>query len=278
MSFQPQVTSTGLSGWRVLQRTQSLQQASFDKSPDLTRDVDYFMDKIGDVKTAQDLVSDRRLLKVALGAFGLDADIDKKAFVRKLLEQGTTNKTALANRLTEPSYKKFAAAFGFGESTDPKTGTAGFGTKITEAYKTRQFEAAIGQSDQNMRLALSFKREIADLAAGEKGGSWYSIIGSKSLSEVMNAAFGLPSSFAKLDVDQQRDILRDKSKDLLGSADLSVFQDPAKVSKVIDRFLAKKQIDGDGSSNGKLSSVSLLQNNSGSNGSNGLLNLLLSQG
>ena len=41
------------------------------------------------MKSAADLVADRRLLKVALGAFGLEGEIDKKAFIRKVLEEGT---------------------------------------------------------------------------------------------------------------------------------------------------------------------------------------------
>ncbi len=47
----------------------------------------YFEANIGKVETAADLVGDRRLLKVALGAFGMDGEIDKRAFLRKVLEE-----------------------------------------------------------------------------------------------------------------------------------------------------------------------------------------------
>lgn len=273
MSFQPTIPMSGIAGWRMLERTQASQKATFDKSADVARDVAYFEANIGKVTSAADLVADRRLLKVALGAFGLEGEIDKKAFLRKVLDEGSTDTKALAVRLTDPAYKKFSAAFGFGDTGGSQTATKGFATTITTAYKTRAFEAAVGESNDDMRLAMNFKREIADLAAGEKGGSWYSVIGSKSLRQVIEKAFGLPTdSFSKLDVDRQRDILRQKSSSLLGSADLSVFQDATKVSKVIDRFLARSQIDNTASSSSSTSSaLTLLQNSSGSQG---LYNLL----
>ena len=85
---------------------------------------------------------------MALGAFGLDGEIDKKAFVRKILEEGTTDPASLANRLTDKSFHKLSAAFGFGDTGGARTGEAGFAAKIVEAYKTRAFEAAVGDSRQ----------------------------------------------------------------------------------------------------------------------------------
>lgn len=279
MSFQPQVPMSGITGWRILQRTQARQEAAFDKSPQIARDVAYFTETIGKVTSAADLVADRRLLKVALGAFGLDSEIDKKAFIRKVLEAGTTNTDALAVKLTDPAYKKLSAAFGFGDAKGAQTAVSGFAKTITDAYKIRAFEAAIGESDDTMRLAMNFKREIADLAAtGDKGGSWYSVIGSKSLSKVVEKAFGLPTnSFGKLDVDRQRDILRNKANALFGSSDLSVFKDSANVEKLINRFLARSQIDGSAANtSGTSAALTLLQGSS--DGAQGIYNLLLSKG
>lgn len=275
MSFQPTIPTTGLAGWRFLQRTEASQKATFDKNVTLAKDVQYFTDNISKVTSAADLVADRRLLKVALGAFGLDSEISKKAFIRKILDEGSTAPTALAVRMTEPSYKKLAAAFGFGDAGGSQTAVAGFAKTITDAYKTRAFEAAVGDSNENMRLALNFKREIADLAAADKA-SWYSVIGSKSMRKVIEKAFGLPSdSFGKLDVDRQREILRSKSSAMFGSSELSVFKDAANVSKVIDRFLARAQIEEGPTISGSASSALTLLG--GGSGTSGLFNLLMSR-
>ena len=69
------------------------------------------------------------------------------------------------------------------------------------------------------------------------------MLGSKPLREVIEKAFGLPTRFAQIDIDQQRDILRDKTSALFGTDKLTAFQDPAAVEKVIDRFLARAQIE-----------------------------------
>jgi hypothetical protein len=279
MSYQPQVPVSGIAGWRILQRSQETQRAAFDNSADIKSDIAYFEKNIGSVGSTTELMADRRLLKVALGAFGLDEWIDRKAFVRNVLEEGTTEPDSLANKLTEPNFKKLSAAFGFGDAKGAQTATAGFAATITEAYRTRAFEAAVGEADEDMRLALNFKREIADLAGeeGEKGGSWYSIVGSKTLSKVAQYAFGLPTdSFGTLDVDRQREILMKKCDALFGSSDLSVFQDPDNVNKFIDRFLARSQLEnGSTNTTGSSPALTLLQS-SGSSGSQGLLNLLMS--
>ncbi len=281
MSFTPVVPLAGIAGWRFLQRTQASQQAAFEKSGEIQRDVAYFTENIAKVKTAEDLVADRRLLKVALGAFGLDSEIDKKAFIRKILEEGTTETSSLANRLTDKSYYQLSAAFGFGDSSGSQTATAGFAAKITAAYKTRAFEVAVGETNDNMRLALNFQREIASLAAKDNA-SWFSVLGSKPLRSVMEKALGLPKEFSQLDIDRQKEILVDKVEKLFGSDKLAVFQDTAIVGKVIDRFLARAQVE-EGATSGTSSAsaaLALLQGmtSSSSASSSGILNLITSNG
>jgi hypothetical protein len=235
MSFQPTIPLPGIAGWRFLERTQASQQAAFEKGPELARDIAYFEEKIAGVTTAAELVADRRLLKVALGAFGMGGEIDKKAFVRKVLEEGTTDPASLANRLTDKSYLKLATAFGFGDAGGARTGEVGFAAKIVAAYKTRAFEAAVGEADNSMRLAMNFRREIAELAAqGENGASWFTILGSKPLREVFEKAYGLPAQFGQIDIDQQREVLVDKTGGLFGGDTVAVFKEPAAVEGLLN--------------------------------------------
>jgi Protein of unknown function (DUF1217) len=278
VSFTPTIPIGGIAGWRFLERTQASQRAAFEKGPELQRDVAYFAEKIGSVTSAADLVADRRLLKVALGAFGMESEIDKKAFVRKVLEGGTTNPSSFSNRLTDKSYYKLAKAFGFGDTGGPHIADAGFAAKITEAYKARAFESAVGDADNNMRLAMNFRREIAELAAyGETGASWFNVLGSKPLREVFEKALGLPKQFGQIDIDKQAEILADKTAALFGKSTLDAFKDPAAVEKVITRFLARAQIEGGiTATTPGAGALTLLQGMS-SGSSQGLLNLLASR-
>lgn len=276
MSYVPAIPLSGVAGWRFLERTAERQQVAFEKSADVKREIAYFEEKIGSVTSAADLIADRRLLEVALTAFGLEDKIDQKAFIRKVLEEGTTSDDALAVKLSDPAWKKLSAAFGFGDTTGGKTGETGFAATIVSAYKTRAFEAAVGQADDKLRLAMNFKREMETLATeGEEGASWYKILGSKPLREVFETAYGLPSAFVNIDIDRQREILAQKTDKAFGSDKLSVFADPETVEKMITRFLARAQLESGGASNSPASAaLTLLQ--STSNGTSGLFNLLVS--
>jgi len=124
--------------------------------------VDYFNDNIGSVKSLDDLMGDRRLLKVALGSFGLGDEIDKGAFVRKVLEEGTEDRSAFAVRLNNPDYLDMARVFDFSSGELALSDTQV--SEITKGYQQETFEVALGEVDNSMRLALNFKREIAEIA------------------------------------------------------------------------------------------------------------------
>ncbi len=64
------------------------QRNAFRSDPTMTRATETFREKIGTIKTAEALVADRQLLDVALTAFGLEDDINAKAFIEKVLAEG----------------------------------------------------------------------------------------------------------------------------------------------------------------------------------------------
>ncbi len=267
MGFQPAVPLSGFTGWRFLQRTEDTQRAAFENSPQLKRDIEYFKEKIANITTAKDLVSDSRLLKVALGAFGLDEDINKQAYVLKVLSEGTESDEAFANRIVDKRYKDMAAAFGYGNMTGARVGLSDFAGKITEAYKTRQFEIALGDSDPDMRLAISFRREIVDFAnsANADSAAWFSVMGNPPIKKVFEAAFQLPKDFGGLDVDRQRQIFRDKNQKLVGDTSLASYQNPENVDKLLQRFFLAKQLEN-GPSVGVRGSSALMVLQSAANG------------
>ncbi|MDQ7070630.1 MAG: DUF1217 domain-containing protein, partial [Rhodobacterales bacterium] len=228
IGFQPVIPSSGLVGWKFLERTYEAQNNAFQKSSEITRDTDYFEAKIGEIDTAEELVADRRLLRVALGAFGLDADIDSKFYVKKILEEGTLTDGALANRLADDRYKEFSAAFGFGNFDTPSTKISDFGAKITAQYRAQQFEVAVGDQDENMRLALYTERELANVAEGTESNDtkWFKIMGTPPLRSVFETALGLPASFGQLDLDLQLSTFKDYAQKQFGTKDISDFSDP----------------------------------------------------
>lgn len=243
MSFSPVIPMGGYGGWVFLQRTMETQTAAYEKSPARQRDEDYFRENIAKISSAEELVADRRLLSVALGAFGLDADIDNKFFVRKVLEDGTGEKTDLANRLSDKQYLAMSEAFGFGDAVVPKSKLPGFADKIIDQYRTRQFEIAVGEQNGDMRLALNAQRELPDLTGGaaSEETKWFRILGSPPMRTMFQTAFGLPTAFGTIDIDQQVSVMRDKAASIFGDSSASQFSDPDKTDLLIRRFLALSQ-------------------------------------
>lgn len=246
MSFQPVVPMGGMGGWRFLNRTLDAQQASFARNPQLQREVEHFRQTAAELDSPAALVDDRRALTVALGAFGLDEDINARAFILRVLEDGTEDRRALANRLADKRYLAFAEAFGFGGDDLPRTSEPGFAERITEAYSARRFEAAVGATDESMRLALAARRDLAALAArdGSDRAQWFQIMGAPPLRKLFETAFGLPASFGALDLDRQLDILRSRAQRHLGSSAVAQFRDPERIEALIERFVQRADLAG----------------------------------
>ena len=245
MTFNPVIPVSGIAGWAFLKKTMASQTAAFAKSPEIKRDEDYFRAKIKSVKTAGQLVGDRRLLTVALGAFGLDADINNKAFITKILTEGTLNTGALANRLADKQYLKLSAAFGFGDFATPSTQLSDFPDKILKAYEARQFESAVGDQDGDLRLALNAQRELGTLAAKTSSDTvkWLTVLGNSPLKQVFQKALGLPANVSSLGLDQQLSLFEDRAQAQFGDKSLNQFTDPDKVETLIRRFLVRSQAD-----------------------------------
>lgn len=244
MSFRPVVPATGLVGWRFLSRTHDAQLAAFAGSPRIERDDAYFLGRIADVRTADDLVSDRRLLGVALGAFGLGDDIDNRAFVRKVLADGTGSRDALANRLTDIRYRRLSAAFGFGPGETARTGDAAAMAALLKQGHAHAFEAALGETDDTMRIALYAQRELETLAerAGSDDAKWFSVMGLPPLRTLFETALGLPAAFGQIDIDTQLDTFRDRLEAVTGERTIAQFADPGRRQRLIDLYQIRAQV------------------------------------
>lgn len=243
MSFQPILPISGYAGWRFLERTEDAQRKAFANSAEQQNLVSFFHENIADAKTSEDLVSDRKLLSVALGAFGLGEDINSKAFVKRVLDDGTIESTALSNRLSDKRYSALSKAMGYGDFSVANTQLSDFPDQITTRYLSAKFEEAVGESDPNLRLALGFERGLADVMDNAKSNKarWFTVMGTPSLRTVFEGAFGLPSSFGSLDIDRQLELLEDYSEKVLGTKELSEVNTAEHREKLIRNFLIRSE-------------------------------------
>ena len=260
MSFQPVLPTGGYAGWLFLERTLESQKSTFVRTGEVSRDLAYFRENIAAADTAEKLVDDRRLLKVALGAFGLDDDLNARAFILKVLEEGTLDKEAFANRLADKRYAEIARVFGYGD-LGARTDLSSFANDIAARYEDRQFERAVGQVDESMRLALYFETALTDIleANTSEDARWFALMGTPPARAVIESALGLPKSLATLDIDQQLEAFKSRAARVFGTESLGGLTDETAREKAIRLYLVREEAASFASSAGSIA-LTLLQN------------------
>ena len=243
--FQPVLPLSGYTGWRFLERTLDVQQTAFNEAPQIERATSYFRENISKITTAEALVADRQLLEVALGAFGLDDDINNTYFIKTILEEGTLDDDALANRLADSRYKEFAEFFGFGDFSTPRTVLSTFPDDIINRFEAGQFEQAVGEQNPDLRLALNFSSTMESILATDSSNDvlWFKIMGNPPARKLFETALGLPASFAQIDIDRQLEIFKERSMSRFGTNSVSDFSSPDTQDDIIRNFLVRSEMD-----------------------------------
>lgn len=239
MTYNVQVGTGGYLGWKLLERTSETQRAVFENTQQIQKSRDYFAEKLPAVKTADELVSDYKLISVALRAFGLDADIGNKAFIKKILEADPNDDSSIVNKLTDKRYLNLNKALAL---NTVKVDDGGMTVdQITDLYVSRSFEKNIGERYPEIEIALNAKRELPALAASSSSDTtkWYQIISSKSLRATFEGAFGLSSTFSTMPVERQATELKARFERLTGSS-ISEVSDTG-IEKLIKSYLIRSQ-------------------------------------
>ncbi|MCH2165454.1 MAG: DUF1217 domain-containing protein [Marinovum sp.] len=237
MTFTPVILGGGLAGYNYIQRTQDTQLATLSNTSKNKRETAEVLENLPQVQTAQEIMDDPLLLRVALGAFGLDEDINNRAFIQDVLESDLSDSTSLANRLTDRRYLALAQTFGFNSPNGPQV----LGSQEASAL-TKELEAVASADDllNNPKL-LRGTLEHYGLSKDDASNRYFleqvfasdlndpaSFVNSLNNTRYadMVAALDLPSSQAAPDLfsfatlAQSRGDTIKTSDDLLGDADL----------------------------------------------------------
>lgn len=249
--------------YQALTQSREKQFASFEKQPVIQREAAYFLDKAKKVTTVEEFLDDRRLLAVALSAFGLEEEINYLGRIKKVLTEFTEDEDSLVNKLIDPRYKEIAEKFQFDVLGTFNLGLTSFLNEIVDKYKTNEFEKFLGEQNPALREVEYFRRNVGKVE------NTFNILGDKVLREVVTFGLQLPQEIVLQSVDKQKALI-DKR------VDIEDFKDPEFVDKFIKKFLILKDAQasqdgfafGAGSTVKNAFAVTLLQ------GAGGGLNLL----
>lgn len=285
MTFTPYIPSSGVAGWNFLQTTYDRQYDAFVKSGSLKNDTEYFAENIGKVTSSDDLLNDRRLLQVAVKAFGLEEEINYRALLQRALNEGTSADDALANTMNDERYIKFSEAFGFGPGQSPLTSDTKAMQSVIDKFQSASFEEAVGEVDETMRTALFAKRamlevfgepdedDVSQLSVKERAlkefndaleeingededaqgvtsveDQWEDIMKRDVLTEFFDTALRMPANTAAMDEEELLATYRERAISVFGSDDPTVFFSADNKAETMAIYKTRATVNGDTSS------------------------------
>jgi hypothetical protein len=276
MVFQPVIPLSGFGGWNFLQSTYDAQLQTYSNSPQIKNDIDYFTEKFAEPMAVEDFLSDPRLRRISMTAFGLAGEEWKTGYVRTILDEVQDPESTFLARLNNPQYSRFA------EAMRPVDGkillTLPNLQDITARFAAESFELAVGEQDNAMRLSLNYQDEINQLVTDGSADQTvlYRLLGSVPVRTVLESALGLPAEMQQLDLDQQARILDEKLKSQFGLSSVQDLKDPDVVDRMVSRYVALDGLNRNAAATGSAATALVLLGNAAGFGSIASQNLFLS--
>ena len=198
----------------------------------VARETEYYLANIGNVKSIDDFLGNKRLFTFAMKAFGLQDMTYAKAFMRKVLTEGVDNSKSFANTLSDPRYREFAQAFNFARYGDTTTifdrTPPGRPSTATCARRSRRMPARRTRAC-GLRSTSSARPPVIN--------SPYGILADRGAPEGgrRRRSASLPPSSA-MDIDRQAQMITAR-------LDVDDLKDPDKLQKFLGRFASLWDMD-----------------------------------
>ncbi len=219
-----------LADLRLLMRDLPASLDNVKAQPPVERDTAHYLSKIGTIKSLDAFMSDDRVYRFALQAFGLQDMAYAKAFIRKVLSEGMDQPKALANRLADPRFREFVEAFNFARYGSATTSFSRTQEGTVDRFVRLTLEIDAGKTNEGLRLALYFQRKASGISTP------YALLADRALFRVTQVALGMPNGSAGQNIDRQAELITKRLK-------ISDLQNPQAVEKLLTRFAALWDIE-----------------------------------
>jgi hypothetical protein len=210
--------------YNAITRNYSSSLSSTAAEPAVSVATKNFLADIGKVTSAAQLVNNSQLYNYVMTAFGLSDMSYAKGLITKVLEGGTSS-TSVAASLNDPRYMALASAFNFQANGAATTSSTTTQQTTVNNYYEQTLETNTAQENPGAQMALYFQRMAPNITSA------YSILGDKTLLQVVETAFNLPSSLSLENIDTQ-------AQEISQLLDVSKLQDPTYLQQFIERFTA----------------------------------------
>ncbi|WP_042690056.1 DUF1217 domain-containing protein [Azospirillum sp. B506] len=216
---------TTLVDLRVVNKNHDRYEQAIRSRPAVQRAISYFQDNIGKITNTEDFMKDDKLYRFVLDAFDLGSQAKSRGLIRKVLEEGVSDQSSTANRMSDTKFREMAKVLGFAENNGENLKTPAVVQAIVDRYVAVTLEVESEDNNPAVRLGLYFQRRSSNI------GNWYQVMADNALRKVVYTALGLPEQTALLDIDKQKALLEKRM-------DIADLKNPDKVAKLLDRFAA----------------------------------------
>jgi hypothetical protein len=154
------------------------------------RDQEYYDANIGKVKNVDDFVNNYQLFSYATKAFGLGDMSYAKAMLKKVLTSDLSDADSFANKLSDPRYKEFAAAFNFGVSSSAADANAAQSTSQASALTDLYTQSYTKEADDAEAATSYYGANIGNVQNVDQ------LLGDEKLKDYVLKAYGIDPSYA----------------------------------------------------------------------------------
>ncbi|MFL0692149.1 MAG: DUF1217 domain-containing protein [Agrobacterium tumefaciens] len=196
-----------------------------------TKKAEVYQERIQSIDTVRELLADRDVIDVVIGAYGLDPEDVTDDFLKQVFSSDLSDPKSFVNQQPDGRWAELVASFNFdvnGNLTRETIGTVqqrGETLETVNKYLRQTLEENEGASNEAVRLALYFERTAPNITDA------YGLIADDALMAVFRTTFGFSDEFSNMDVDQQARIIND-------NLDLADLQDPTKLERFLQRYTA----------------------------------------
>ncbi len=221
-----------LVGLTLVDSTRNRQLETIRNSAQGSREIETFLERIGNIETVDQLLDDRELYVFVMKAYDLESEIFGTALVRKILKSDSSDPKALVNRLTDQRFKDLHADLGFlpNDAGNNNTIQPAWQNALVERFVERQFINIQAGQNETIGIALEFRKAAPNI------NSPFDFLKDAELSEFIRTAVGIPSASAGLNIDRQAALLEDR-------VDFEKLKDPKEVERLILRYIAIKDAE-----------------------------------
>lgn len=132
----------------------------------------------------------------------------------------------------------------------PNVSNPTFIQQVVSMFTEAEFQQVVGNTSNTLREALYAQQQLPSVT------NWYQVIGNAPLANVIQTVLGLPENFGALNITQQSAMLSSKMN-------IADFQNPTKLSALLDQFVAQSDAQQSSSTSTSTTSISPLSSTNG---------------